>query len=225
MGANFYGGEAARQDLLAGRAKLTDPNFVRAFEAVYSLKKYLPRGYEALDYSAMLQMFASGQAALFLGGSWEISTFEDMGADPANVGWFAPPVVNAGDRLQYCFHVDIGVGVNKNTKHMDEALEYLKWVAGAEYAQALMNELPGFFSYTPVDAKIVDPLARAMFDVIADSEPTVRTVWEGLSAQAPSGNELMGVALPGMMVDKYTPREAAAFVQSQLDTWYPAFRK
>ncbi|NLZ77147.1 MAG: extracellular solute-binding protein [Spirochaetales bacterium] len=225
LGANFYGGEAARQALLAGKAKLTDPNFVKAFEAVYSLKKYLPRGYEALDYSAMLQMFASGQAAMFIGGSWEISTFEDMGADPANVGWFAPPVEKAGDRLQYCFHVDIGVGVNKNSKHLDEAIEYLKWVAGAEYAQALMNELPGFFSYTPADVKINDPLAAAMFEVIADSDPTVRTVWEKLSAQAPSGNELMGIALPGMMVDKYTPKEAAEFVQSQLETWYPPFRK
>ncbi len=225
LGANFYGGEAARQDLMAGKAKLTDPNFVAAFKAVDSLQKYLPKGYEGLDYVSMQQMFGSGQAAMFMGGSWEIGVFEDLGSDSSKIGWFAPPVAKAGDKLQYCFHVDAGIGLNKKSKNLDAAIEYIKWVAGAEYAQAIMNELPGFFLYNPVKVTLSNPLAQKMFDAAATADNTVRTVWEKLSAQAPSGNSLMGVALPGMMVDKYTPEQAAAYVQDQLASWYPPFKK
>jgi len=225
LGANFYGGEAARQDLMAGKAKLTDPNFVAAFKAVDSLQKYLPKGYEGLDYVSMQQMFGSGQAAMFMGGSWEIGVFEDLGSDSSKIGWFAPPVAKAGDKLQYCFHVDAGVGLNKKSKNLDAAIEYIKWVAGAEYAQAIMNELPGFFLYNPVKVTLSNPLAQKMFDAAATADNTVRTVWEKLSAQSPSGNSLMGVALPGMMVDKYTPEQAAAYVQDQLASWYPPFKK
>jgi raffinose/stachyose/melibiose transport system substrate-binding protein len=225
LGANFYGGETARQALMAGKAKLTDSNFVAAFKAIDSLQKYLPKGYESLDYVSMQQMFGSGQAAMFIGGSWEIGVFEDLGSDSSKIGWFAPPVPKAGDKLQYCFHVDAGIGVNKKSKHLNEALEYIKWVAGAEYAQAIMNELPGFFSYTPAKATLSNPLAQEMFDAAANADLTVRTVWEKMSAQSPSGNSLMGIAIPGMMVDKYTPEQAAAYVQDQLATWYAPFKK
>ncbi len=225
LGANFYGGEAARQALMAGTMKLTDPNFVAAFKAIDSLQKYLPKGYEALDYVSMQQMFGSGQAAMFIGGSWEIGVFEDLGSNSTKIGWFAPPVAKAGDKLQYCFHVDAGIGVNKNSKNLEAALEYAAWVAGPEYAQAIMNELPGFFSYTPGKIALTNPLAQKMFDAAANADLTVRTVWEKMSAQAPSGNSLMGVALPGMMVDKYTPEAAAAYVQGQLASWYAPFKK
>ncbi len=145
IGANFYGGEAERQALMSGSKKITDPSFIEAFKAVLSLKKYLPVNYETLNYPQMQQLFGTGIAAFFIGGSWEISVFEELGANSSKIGWFAPPVINSGDKLQYCFHVDGGIGVNKKSGHIKEALEYIKWVSGAEYAKAIMNEIPGFF--------------------------------------------------------------------------------
>jgi len=187
---------------------------------MYSLKNYLPEGHETLGYEAMKQLFTSGDAAMFVGGSWEISTFEDMGADTTKIGWFAPPVPNSGDKLQYCFHVDAGIGVNKDSKNLNAALEYLKWLAGEEYAQALMNELPGFFSYTPATITVIHPLSQEMYATSLTADLTVRLMCEKLSAQQPAGNILMGEALNGMMNGIYTPETAAAYVQSQLDTWY-----
>ncbi len=225
LGANFYGGEKARRDLMAGKVRLTDPAFVSAFEAIASLRKYLPDGYEALDYVSMQQLFGSTKAAMFIGGSWEIGLFEDLGLDSGKIGWFAPPVPRAGDRLRYCFQVDAGIGLNKASKNLKAALEYIKWVSGPEYAAAIMNELPGFFSFTPDAGFPANPLARDMYDATRDADNTVRPLWEKLSARSPSGNELMGFALSSMMVGTYTPAQAAGYVQDQLSTWYPAFRK
>lgn len=218
LGANFYGGEEARQALMNGQAKLTDDNFIEAFEAVNQLVPYFPVGYESLDYVSMQQMFATGQAAMFVAGSWELGPLMDMGA--SSLGWFAPPVVNAGDTLQYCFHVDMGVGLNKDSAEIPEAVDYMNWLASSEFAQLYMNEVPGFYSYTPGDYNLDNPIANEMVNAAQTADLTIRTVWEKMSAQSPSGNGLMGEALPAMVRGEMTPQAAASYIQDGLDTWY-----
>lgn len=223
LGANFYGGEKSRLALIAGEMKLTDAPFVEAFKAIDALQPFLPAGYEALDYVSMQQMFGAGQAAMFIGGSWEIGLFRSLGS--TDLGWFAPPVKKAGDQLAYCFHVDAGIGVNKNSKHYAEALEFLKWTATPEFAQLMMKEVPGFYAYTPGEYTLDDELAKAMIDAATGADLTIRTTWEKLSDQAPSGNSLMNEALIKMLKDEFTPEQAAEFVQNGLATWYQPFQK
>lgn len=220
LGANFYGGEAARQALMAGDLKMTDDQFVYAFEKLNELQPFLPTGYEGIDYVSMQQMFGTGQAAMFIGGSWEIGIFEDLGSSEAEIGWFAPPVENAGDQLSYCFHVDAGIGVNKDSENLEAAKRYIEWTATPEFAQLFMEELPGFFAYTPGNYELSNSLAQEMISAADGADITVRTVWEKLSAQTPSGNTLMWEAMIDMYNGDKTPAEAAAHVQEGLDTWY-----
>jgi raffinose/stachyose/melibiose transport system substrate-binding protein len=224
LGPNFYGGEKNRQKLMAGEMKMTDEPFVKAFRKIKELEPYFPKGAIGISYSDSQQMFITGQAAIYYGGSWEIGTFERMEPD-FKIGWFPPPVEHKGDTIQYCFHVDCGIGMNKATKYPKEALEYMKWIATPEYAQALMNELPGFFSYTPGNYTLNNSLAKENIDVVPKADITVRTTWQKLSAQEPSGNILMWEAMFGLLTDKYTPEEAAAHVQSGLEQWYKPFKK
>ena len=220
LGPNFYGGEQARQDLMAGRVKLTDPQFTRAFAKVYELQPFFPNDYQAIDYTSMQQLFGSGQAAMHVGGSWEIEVFNDLGSGEDVIGFFPPPVENRGDQLNYLLHVDAGIGVNKESKNLEAATRYIQWAAGPEYARLLMNELPGFFSYTPGDYDIANSLANDMIAAAQGADITVRTAWEKLSAQSPSGNILMWEALIDMYNGAKSPEEAAAHVQRGLDTWY-----
>jgi raffinose/stachyose/melibiose transport system substrate-binding protein len=223
LGANLYGGEASRLKLMAGEMKMTDEPFIKAFAAMDELQPFFPKGYEALDYASMQQLFGTGRAAMYIGGSWEIGLFRDL--EITDLGWFAPPVENAGDTLQYCFHVDCGLGINKDSKNIEAALKYAEWVSTPEFAELFMNELPGFFSYTPGDYSLGDPVAKEIIDAAANADITVRTVWEKLSSQEPSGNTLMWDAMIGLYTDKYTPEQAAAYVQNGLSTWYPPFMK
>jgi len=218
LGANFYGGEEARQALMNKEVRFTDDNFVLAMEKMKELQPYFPERFEGIDYVTMQQIFGTGNAAMFMGGSWEIGIFEDLGG-LEDVGYFAPPLAKKGDTLQYCFHVDAGIGFNKNTKHPEELKTYMKWLASSEYAQLYMNELPGFFSYTPGSYTLNNDLAKQMQSYVAESVPTVRTVWEKLSAGSPSGNELVGEAIQKMYANELTPEEACKFVNDQL-SWY-----
>ncbi|GAI08692.1 unnamed protein product, partial [marine sediment metagenome] len=85
--------------------------------------------------------------------------------------------------------------------------------------------LPGFFSYTPtpVEYTLENPVAKDVIDAAQGAEITVRTVWEKLSSQDPSGNGMMEEALVKMYTDVLTPEEAAVLVQEALETWYEPF--
>jgi raffinose/stachyose/melibiose transport system substrate-binding protein len=61
-----------------------------------------------------------------------------------------------------------------------------------------------------------------MIDAAQNADLTVRTVWQHLSSQVPSGNELMEEMLIRMYNREITPKEAAERIQSGL-SWYPAF--
>ena len=122
----------------------------------------------------------------------------------------------AGDQLQYCFQVDAGISLNKKSKNLDAALEYIKWLAGSEYARSVMTELPGFFSYTPGTSTLTNPLAQKMYNVAATANLTVRLMDEKLNSKSPGGDALMNEALQGMFLGTYTPESAAAYVQSKL---------
>ena len=127
---------------------------------------------------------------------------------------------NEGDQLSYAFHVDAGIGLNKDSENLDAATRYIQWTATPEFAQLFMEEVPGFFAYTPGDYELSNSLANEMMAAASGADITIRTVWEKLSAQSPSGNTLMWEALIDMYNDDKTPREAAAHVQEGLDTWY-----
>ncbi|GAI01124.1 unnamed protein product, partial [marine sediment metagenome] len=121
--------------------------------------------------------------------------------------------------------VDMGVGINKDSENYEAALEYLKWTGTPEFAQLFMSNLPGFFSYTPtpVEYTLENPVAKDVIDAAQGADITVRTVWEKLSSQDPSGNGMMEEALVKMYTDVLTPEEAAALVQEALETWYEPF--
>jgi raffinose/stachyose/melibiose transport system substrate-binding protein len=218
LGANFYGGEASRQALVAGEMKMTDAPFVAAFAAMDELQPYFPDGYQSIDYVGQQQLFGTGQAGMYIGGSWEIATFEGLGL--TDVGYFAPPVENAGDTVSICFHVDFGVGINKDSANIEAALAYANWLATPEFAALFMNAVPGFFSYVPGDYTLTNALAAEMIAATSGADITIRTTWEKLASGVPSGYDLMLEAMAGLLTDEYTPEEAAAHVEDGLEQWY-----
>jgi len=224
MGANFYGGEEARQAFMDGEAKLTDKPFVDAFKMVQDLIPYFPTGFEALDHFDTQTLFGTKQAAMMIGGSWEIGVIEEE-FGVTDYGWFPPPVPNAGDPIHYVWQPDMGMAINKDSKNYDAALEYMQWMASAELAQAFMDELPGFFSYLPGEYTFKSPAAEEMFKLsLADNvKLTARLFYEKVSMQDPSGTVLVEEALVRLATGQFTPEQAAEHVQKGLETWYEPF--
>ncbi len=83
-----------------GQAKLTDPSYVEAAQAVANLGKqgYFGKGVATLDYAPAQDLFLQGKAAMYYMGSWAVRDFETssnkIGAD--NIGFFQFPNVTGG---------------------------------------------------------------------------------------------------------------------------------
>jgi len=94
-------GPTAMDQIKSGKAKLTDPEYVKAAQVVADLGKkgYFGNGVATLDYDPAVDVFLQGKAAMFYMGSWELRDFNDparnkIGQD--NVGFFPFPTVSGG---------------------------------------------------------------------------------------------------------------------------------
>lgn len=218
IGPVYWKGEEGRKALLAGTAKLTDPAYVEPMQVLQRWKDYMPDGYQAQTYPDSQNMFTLGRAAIYPTGSWEIYPF---GKDAAfEMGAFKPPVKNAGDKCYITDHVDIGLGINAATKNKDEAMQFVKWVGSAEFAQLYSNQLPGFFSLSTHPVQLENPVAQEFMSWRKECEATIRLPYHILSRGQPNLWNEMWVLSANVINDKETPENAMAQMQKGLEGWY-----
>jgi raffinose/stachyose/melibiose transport system substrate-binding protein len=217
IGPNYWKGEEGRLGLIDGTQKLTDPDFVAAFEAVDELKPFLPSGYEAITYDDMGQLFNLGQAAIIPDGSWNINQLTSTGLD---VGVFGAPVPAAGDQRYQQEMPDMGIGLNAASENKDAAKEFLDWISTPEFLSVYVNKLPGFFAMASEPVSYDNALAQEFADLKVDAELTPRLALDRLSAGTPPLDDEIWVALQQMYAGTETPEAATASLQSGLESWY-----
>ena len=217
IGPDYWKGEDGRKALIAGTAKFTDAPYVDTLKELAAWKPYLPEGFEGISYPDAQQYFATGQAAIYPAGSWDIAFFEGQGL---NIGFFGPPDVdNDGD----CFisdHTDIALGLNAASAHPAEAKEFLDWVASDEFASLYSNALPGFYSLSNNPVTIADPVAQEAVDLRQTCGSTIRNSYQILSRGTPNlENELWAVSA-AVINGTLSPEDGAKRLQDGLDSWY-----
>jgi raffinose/stachyose/melibiose transport system substrate-binding protein len=217
IGPNYWKGEEGRKALIDGTAKFTDQPYVDTWAELASWKPYLPSGYEAIAYADAQQYFASGKAAIYPAGSWDIAYFEGQGV---KIGFFGPPLPKAGDTCYISDHTDIALGMNAKTTHPAEAKTFLDWVASDEFATLYSNALPGFYSLSNNAVKIDDAIAQQAVDLRKSCKSTIRNSYQILSRGEPNlENELWRVTA-AVMNGTLTPQKAGEEIQAGLDKWY-----
>ena len=217
MGPNYWKGEEGRLALIDGTQKLTDPDFVAAFEATNELVPYLPAGFEAITYDDMSQLFNLGQAAIIPDGSWNINQLTSTGLE---VGVFGAPVPAAGDERYQQEMPDMAIGLNAASKNKDAAKTFLNWLTTPEFLEIFVNKLPGFFAMTTDAPSYDNPLAQEFSDLKTDASLTPRLALDRLSAGTPPLDDEIWVALQQMYAGTLTPEAATAELQAGLDSWY-----
>lgn len=115
-------GPAALNEVSSGTAKLTDPHYVAAAQAIASLgaKGYFGKGVESIDYNTSVNTFLTGKAAMLYMGSWVLSSTADPSQDKigaSNIGFMPFPTVagGAGNISQYPANVGLPYTFNAKT--------------------------------------------------------------------------------------------------------------
>ncbi|GAA1504856.1 raffinose/stachyose/melibiose transport system substrate-binding protein [Agromyces terreus] len=152
-------GPDALQKVADGEAKLTDPEYVKAAEAVADLgaKGYFGPSVTSIDYMTAMNQFLTGQAGMFYMGSWALANFNDpaqnqIGAE--NVGFIPFPTVEggAGSADQLAANVGVPLALSKST-YSDDVASWLGCFADNFGSSSLQNQgvITGFKVNTPVE--------------------------------------------------------------------------
>lgn len=218
IGPNYWHGEEGRKALVAGKAKLTDPEWVKPLEVISQWAPYMGDGFKAQAYPDSQNLFTLGRAAIYPAGSWEISVFNKQ-AD-FKMGAFPPPVPKEGDTCYISDQPDHAIGMNAKTKHPEETKKFLEWVASKEFAELYGNALPGFFPLTNEKIDLKDPLAKEFLSWRENCKATIRSTYQILSRGTPNLENETWTATANVINGTATPEEAAKKLQDGLDSWY-----
>jgi len=201
-----------------GEAKLTDPEYVEAAQAVADLgaEGYFGRGVTDIDYDAALDLFLQGKAGIYYMGSWVVGTFNDpernkIGED--TIGIFPVPTVAGGVGTLTQTPTNLGATTLWNPERYDEAAgEWLKAVAEnfGDLALQQQGQITGFVVHDP--PADLPPLTRVVTEEIAATTEAI-TWFEQFFSQRGTDTSFKNVVLlvTGQM-------SAQDFMQSVQDT-------
>ena len=218
IGPDYWKGEEGRKNLIAGKEKFTDKQYVDVFKELATWGPYMGDGYQAQKYPDTQNLFSLGRAAIYPAGSWDIPLFEqskDLSFDAF------PPVQPEGTSKCYISdHVDIGMGVNAKSKNLEAAKTFIDWVGSAEFAGLYANALPGFFPLTSEPVEIKDKVAQTFVGWRKTCESTIRNSYQILSRGTPNLEDELWKTSANVLNGTQKPEDAAAQLQKGLDGWY-----
>lgn len=150
-------GPDALKKVADGDAKLTDPEYVAAADAVAELGKggYFGDAVGSIDYNASMNLFLTGKAAFYYMGSWALANFNDpeqnqIGVD--NVGFARFPAVEGGEGSIDQVPANVGIPVMFAEKdYDDDTAAWLKCIAEG-YGDTALNDsgvISGFVADNP----------------------------------------------------------------------------
>ena len=213
----FVGGAEGRMAYQSGKVPLNDAKMVSAFQAMADVAKYCPNGFAALTYNDSIALFATGQAAMWVDGSWSAGAFKDVSFD---WGTFAPPAP-AGQKAAICFHPDTGMAYNKASKHVQECKDFLAWLCTVQGATVCAEFMPtGFFPMINAPIKLKDAHANEILALTTGKLQDARFVWERFMDGDPSGYVLMNQGVIAVMKGEKTAKQAADALTAGVAKWY-----
>lgn len=215
-------GPDAMRRVADGEAKLTDPEYVAAADAIASLGEagYFGAGLSSIDMATSENQFLNGSAAMFYMGSWFLSGLHDTEMNQIgieNVGFMPFPAVEggAGERDQIAANVGLPLTFNADAASSDGAKEWIACIVENYGSVALEqeNRISGF----PVNQEVaeVSEVTRMVQDTVQATDTTVLWFEALFSPQATTTSQRNAAPL---MTGEITGAEFMEMIQSDLDS-------
>ena len=213
LGKQFF------RDVVAGKTTFKDPAYTAALGKLLELKPYMPPGFTGIDYPTAQQLFLSGRAAMFVGGSWEIANFHKQNPKLA-MDFMAPPAPNAhSPRLVSTFY-DGGYAVVAHTRHPKAALALVRFMGTKRFGDQLGAMLG---DVSPIKGvKLADPMLAKVAAMGQESVPYIMAV--SFRYENPTGSVLLQNGLEKMFAGSMTPQQVAAAVTDGIAKYYKPFQ-
>jgi raffinose/stachyose/melibiose transport system substrate-binding protein len=172
-------GPGALSAVAGGSAKLTDPDYVKAAQAVGDLgtKGYFGKGVGSIDYDTSVNTFLTGKAAMFYMGTWVLANIADPKADTVgadNIGFMPFPAVTGGRGSIDQYPSNVGLPFTVGAKTFGpKVAAWVKCIV-ANYGTGALKDfgsLSGFKITNPVSGQ--SALATEVQSTVASSKQNV----------------------------------------------------
>lgn len=207
-------------DILAGKATFSDPRYVAALGRLLDLRDYLPSGYMGVDYATAQQLFLSGRAAMFVGGSFEIANFRKQNPK-INMTFLAPPAAKPGGVGYVSKFFDGGFAVNAKSPHQKDALRLVRWMGTKQFGDKFSALLGNISPIKGV--AIADPMLAEVAKLNDTSMPYLMAVY--FRYETPTGSELLQSGIQKMMAGSMTPQQVGDSITQGIARYFKPFQK
>lgn len=224
---------------VAGKAKWTDPNLVKAmttFEQMFHNGIIQKGAQGAQQYPDVNNDFMGGKTAMVMMGTWYMQYSTTAGATAAvsasgvaNAKPFPivsipfPDVTGAGNPAPLFGDADYGLAVNVKSTHQNAAKTFVTWLATNEGAQQVvanaLNDISALTNIAPKwsDITLVDPSKQqSTLDTLIKSSNT--TTEARLGDLSTALGQAIGVATGSVAAGQATPKQALSTLQSSAGT-------
>ncbi len=192
-----------------GKIKLTDPDLLPASQFLHDLYPYFQEGALGTPYAEGKALFAHGRAAMMEGGSADFAGYTEVNPDvklgvvpfpsPAGVG--APSSVTG---------MESPFAINKQTKHLDEAVVFLKWMLTKEPGQMVADHIT-----LPTIEGVAPSNNPAMQEMIKASKSNDVRVWYEFPETGAIGDVIRDHGQE-LFTDAITPAQFAQLLQDSI---------
>jgi len=207
-------------DLLSGKATFSDAGYVGALTKLLELRDYMPPGFTGIDYPTAQQLFLSGRAAMFAGGSFEIANFRKQNPK-LDMTFIAPPAPQVGAPRLVSKFFDGGYAVNAKSSNQADALKLVRWMGTKQFGDrfsALLGNISPIKGVT-----IADPMLAEVAKLNETSAPYITAVY--FRYDSPTGSELLQAGIQKMMAGSMTPAEVGASMTQGITRYFKPFQK
>jgi raffinose/stachyose/melibiose transport system substrate-binding protein len=207
-------------DVLAGKTNFEDKRYTDALGRLLELRDYMPPGYTGIDYATGQQLFLTGRAAMFVGGSFEIANFRKQNPK-LEMEFIAPPAPAAGAPRYVSKFYDGGYAVNAKSPHQADALKLVRYMGTKAYGDKFAALLGNISPIKGV--QINDPLLASVAKLNETSMPYIMAVY--FRYDSPTGSEILSTGVQKMMGGNETPAALGEALTKGIGRYYKPFQK
>lgn len=158
------------ENAVSGEGSFGEEAGLKGAQFMQDIAQYFQEGWSSADYDTMIDLFASGQAAIMYNGTWALEQADMIGEDgniKDNIGYFTMPTYSDADVTTATdFFANSGIGTAIRTDAVDDEMKaWMKYLL-EHYADASLsyNQLP---SVMP-DEETMQSLPKVYQQIIED---------------------------------------------------------
>src|SRR5262249_47859464 len=134
-------GEKKVLDTFRGKVPYTDPDWIKVLSLFDEIRQedFLVPGVVTMINKTAEQTFANGKAAFAFNGSWCVNVYHGMNPY-LNYSAMLPPRISKANPMRIWGGAGSSFMVNAKSKHPQEAVDFLRWLTGADQQAVLSKE-------------------------------------------------------------------------------------